>query len=125
MMAQQGVLVGSTLAFWVGCAAAEVAPVVSRLREMLLNSARVFADETVVPVLDPGRGRTKQGYFWAIARDDRPWAGTDPPPWSTHTHLLESIIMRPCCWVVMMALCSAAATGPISSWLDRRTAIRL
>ena len=80
MMARQGVLVDrSTLAFWVGYAAAEVAPVVSRLREMLLNSARVFADETVVPVLDPGRGRTKQGYFWAIARDDRPWGGTDPP----------------------------------------------
>jgi transposase len=33
----------------------------------------------VVPVLDPGRGRTKQGYFWAIARDDRPWAGSHPP----------------------------------------------
>ena len=31
------------------------------------------------PVLDPGRGRTKKGYFWAIARDDRPWGGTDPP----------------------------------------------
>jgi len=32
-----------------------------------------------VPVLDPGRGKTKTGYFWAIARDDRPWGGTDPP----------------------------------------------
>ena len=52
---------------------------VSRLREMLLESTRIFADETVVPVLDPGRGRTKQGYFWAIGRDDRPWAGTLPP----------------------------------------------
>jgi hypothetical protein len=52
---------------------------VARLRDMVLASARVFADETVVPVLDPGRGRTKQGYFWAIARDDRPWGGTDPP----------------------------------------------
>jgi transposase len=39
----------------------------------------IFADETVVPVLDPGRGRTKQGYFWAIARDDRPWGGSLPP----------------------------------------------
>ncbi len=29
--------------------------------------------------LDPGRGRTKTGYFWTIARDDRPWGGTDPP----------------------------------------------
>ena len=32
-----------------------------------------------MPVLDPGRGRTKTGYFWTIARDDRPWGGTDPP----------------------------------------------
>ena len=46
---------------------------------MMLASARLFADETVVPVLDPGRGRTKQGYFWAIARDDRPWGGSAPP----------------------------------------------
>ena len=29
--------------------------------------------------LDPGRGRTKTGYFWAIARDDRPWGGSGPP----------------------------------------------
>ena len=39
---------------------------VVRLREMLLASTRIFADETVVPVLDPGRGRTKQGYFWDL-----------------------------------------------------------
>jgi transposase len=78
--ARQGVVLDrSTLAFWVGYAAAEIAPVVRRLKEIVLTSARVFADETVVPVLDPGRGRTKQGYFWAIARDDRPWGGTDPP----------------------------------------------
>lgn len=52
-MARQGVLLDrSTLAFWMGYAAAEVAPVVARLREIVLASARVFADETVVPVLD-------------------------------------------------------------------------
>ena len=80
MMARLGVeLDRSTLSFWMGYAAAEVAPVVARLRELLLASARVFADETVVPVLDPGRGRTKTGYFWAVARDDRPWGGGDPP----------------------------------------------
>jgi transposase len=80
MMARQGVdLDRSTLSFWMGYAAAEIAPVVARLREMLLQSTRLFADETVVPVLDPGRGRTKQGYFWAIARDDRPWGGDQPP----------------------------------------------
>jgi hypothetical protein len=69
----------STLSFWMGYAAAELAPVVTRLREIMLSSTRLFADETVVPVLDPGRGRTKQGYFWAIARDDRPWGGSEPP----------------------------------------------
>jgi len=59
MMERQGVLIDrATLSFWMGYAAAEVAPVVARLREMLLASARIFADETVVPVLDPGRGRT-------------------------------------------------------------------
>ncbi len=80
IMGRQGVLVDrATLAFWVGYAAAEVAPVVARLRERVLGSARVFADETVVPVLDPGRGRTKRGYFWTVARDDRPWGGSDPP----------------------------------------------
>jgi transposase len=80
IMARQGVVLDrSTLSFWMGYAAAELAPVVARLRQMMLASAKLFADETVVPVLDPGRGRTKQSYFWAIARDDRPWGGSDPP----------------------------------------------
>jgi transposase len=30
-------------------------------------------------VLDPGHGRVKDGYFWAVARDDRPWGRKDPP----------------------------------------------
>ena len=45
----------------------------------LKGSAKLFADETTAPVLDPGRGRTKTGQLWAYARDDRPWGGTDPP----------------------------------------------
>jgi transposase len=36
-------------------------------------------DETTAPVLDPGRRKTKTGYFWALARDNRPWGGEDPP----------------------------------------------
>ncbi|MGH8733864.1 MAG: IS66 family transposase, partial [Burkholderiales bacterium] len=48
-------------------------------RELILTSGKIAVDETVAPVLDPGRGRTKKGYFWAIARDDRAWGGTDPP----------------------------------------------
>ena len=45
----------------------------------LKRSAKLFADETTAPVLDPGRGRTKTGQLWAYARDDRPWGGSDPP----------------------------------------------
>ena len=35
--------------------------------------------QSLAPVLDPGRGRTKTGQLWAYARDDRPWGGRDPP----------------------------------------------
>jgi transposase len=69
----------STLAGWVGAAAAEIKPVYLRMKEIVLASAKIVVDETRAPVLDPGRGRTKTGYFWAISRDDRPWGGLDPP----------------------------------------------
>jgi transposase len=79
-LARQGILIDrSTLAFWVGYAGAELRPLWQLMRDELLSSTKLFADETTAPVLDPGRGRTKTGYFWTIARDDRPWGGTDPP----------------------------------------------
>jgi transposase len=43
------------------------------------GSGKLFADETTVPVLNPGAGKTKQGFLWAMLRDDRPWGGSDPP----------------------------------------------
>ena len=80
MLLAQGIdIKRAILAFWVGYAAAELMPVYLRLRELILSSSKIAVDETVVPVLDPGRGCTKKGYFWAVARDDRPWAGPDPP----------------------------------------------
>jgi len=80
MMATEGIEIDrSTLAHWVGFAAFELRPVYERLIALLKRSGKLFADETRCPVLDPGRGKTKTGYLWAIARDDRPWGGTDPP----------------------------------------------
>ena len=77
---RQGVeLDRSTLADWVGRAAFMLRPVHQRLLAALKCSAKLFADETTAPVLDPGRGRTKLGQLWAYARDDRPWGGTGPP----------------------------------------------
>lgn len=69
----------STLADWVGHAAWYLRPLRDHVLEELRRSERLFADETTAPVLDPGRGRTKTGQIWAYARDDRPWAGSDPP----------------------------------------------
>ena len=80
ILERQGIEIDrATLAFWVGYASAELKPLWQRLREKLLGSSRLFVDETKAPVLDPGRGRTKTGYFWTLARDDRPWGGSDPP----------------------------------------------
>jgi len=69
----------STLADWVGKAAFHLGPVVDRLAEHLRTSTKLFMDETTAPVLDPGRKKTKTGYLWALARDDRSWGGDDPP----------------------------------------------
>ena len=78
--ARQGVdLDRSTLAAWVGKAAYELTPVHDALLKNLKQATKLFMDETTAPVLDPGRGKVKKGYFWALARDDRPWGGDDPP----------------------------------------------
>lgn len=69
----------STLADWVGVASFHLRPIVDRLAEHLKQSTKLFMDETTAPVLDPGRGETKTGYLWALARDDRSWSGEDPP----------------------------------------------
>ena len=69
----------STLAGWVGKASFHLRPVVDWLAEHLKQSGKLFMDETRAPVLDPGRGKTKTGWLWALARDDRSWGGADPP----------------------------------------------
>jgi transposase len=80
ILVRQGIAIDrATLAFWVGYATAEVKPVWRLMREELLGSTKLFVDETTAPVLDPRRGCTKKGFFWVLARDDRPWRGGAPP----------------------------------------------
>ncbi len=69
----------STLANWVGGAVWWLEPLQARLAEHVFASQILFADDTPIPVLDPGRGRTKTGRLWVYARDARPWNGPDPP----------------------------------------------
>lgn len=67
----------STLADWVGAAAATLMPLVEVLRDHVFAAERIHADDTTVPVLDIGKTRT--GRLWTYVRDDRPFAGSDPP----------------------------------------------
>jgi transposase len=51
------------------------AHVLARIRE----GERIFADETTLPTLDPGAGKTKTAWLWAYARGDRTFGGVGPP----------------------------------------------
>lgn len=80
MMAAQGIeLDRSTLAGWAGQASALLDPIVSRIREVGLSAAKIHTDDTPVPMLDPGRGKTATGRLWAYVVDDRGSGGTSPP----------------------------------------------
>jgi transposase len=67
------------LASWVGESARLLDPLVSALERYVLTADKLHADDTPVPVLCPGKGRTQTGRLWAYVRDDRPSAGPDPP----------------------------------------------
>ena len=69
----------ATLAQWVGQGAKLLAPLAAAVSRYVLAAEKVHADDTPVPVLDPGRGRTKTGRIWTYVRDDRP-AGSRAPP---------------------------------------------
>jgi transposase len=69
----------STMAGWVGEGDELLDPLAAALGRYTLAGAKVHADDTPVPVLDPGRGRTKTGRLWVYVRDDRPSGSADPP----------------------------------------------
>jgi len=78
--AREGVdLDRSTLAGWVGAAAALLDPLVEAVRHHVCVATRLHADDTPVPVLAPGHGRTKTGRLWTYVRDGRPCADPVPP----------------------------------------------
>jgi transposase len=80
MLARQGVTLDrSTLSQWVGAACWWLTPLYDLVVSTALSSDKVFADDTTLPVLDPGRGRTKTGRLWCYAVDDRPWRGPSHP----------------------------------------------
>ena len=68
-----------TLSNWVGRACWWLSPLYDLVVSTVLSSGKVFADDTTLPVLDPGRGRTKTGRLWCYAVHDRPWCGPGHP----------------------------------------------
>jgi len=69
----------STLSGWVGATAAALQPLVDVLAVDVLASDTLHVDDTPVPVLAPGTGKTKTGRLWTYVRDERPFGGARPP----------------------------------------------
>jgi transposase len=76
----------STLADWVGGASGLLAPLVASLKTHVLAGETLHADDTPVPVLSPGNGKTKLGRLWTYVRDERGYAsGTPPAVWFAYS----------------------------------------
>ena len=84
---RQGVEISrSTLAGWVGAASDLLGPLVDAVQKHVLAGHKLHADDTPIPVLSPGNGKTKTGRLWTYVRDDRP-AGeqTAPAVWFAYS----------------------------------------
>ena len=107
--ARQGVEIErSTLAGWVGASSELLSPLVAALHRHVLAASKLHADDTPIPVLAPGNGKTKTGRLWTYVRDDRP-AGEDTA---------ASSLVR------VLARSQGRASAPASEELQRRTAGR-
>jgi transposase len=69
----------STMAEWVAGCFRLLDPLVDALARYVTSAQKLHADDTPVPVLDPGRGRAKTGRLWTYVRDDRPAASEAAP----------------------------------------------
>src|SRR5271163_1016201 len=76
----------STLAGWVGATSELLAPLVDAVRDHVMAAGKLHADDTPVPVLAPGNGKTKTGRLWTYVRDDRPSGDrTAPAVWFAYS----------------------------------------
>ena len=69
----------STLAKWVGDSSKLLTPLIEALRRYVMAAEKLHGDDTPVPVLAPGNGKTKTGRLWTYVRDDRPAGSLDAP----------------------------------------------
>lgn len=69
----------ATLAAWVGEAANLLHPLANAIGRYVRQAGKIHTDDTPVPVLEPGRGKTRTARLWTYVRDDRPAGGQAPP----------------------------------------------
>ena len=69
----------ATLASWVAECAKLLAPLAEAIGRHVRSGSKIHADDTPVPVLEPGRGKTRTARVWTYVRDDRPSGSSDPP----------------------------------------------
>jgi transposase len=69
----------AVMANWVGKSVWIAAPLVEAIGDHVMAAAALHGDDTPVPVLAPGAGKTKTGRLWVYLRDERPHAGPAPP----------------------------------------------
>ncbi|MDX8516590.1 transposase, partial [Mesorhizobium sp. VK23E] len=80
MMAAKGVdIERSTLARSAGYAAALLDPIYNRLREIGRSRTKLHTDDTRLPILAPGTGKTHKGALWVYVADDRNSGSQEPP----------------------------------------------
>jgi transposase len=83
----------STLASWVGGASRTLEPLVEAIRKYVMGTVKIHADDTPVPVLAPGNGKTKTGRLWTYVRDDRPAGSVEPPAvWFAYSRIVKETI---------------------------------
>lgn len=77
--ARDGVAIDrSTLVDWVAASARLLQSLADAVRRHVMSAYKIHTDDTPVPVLCPGRGKTKTARLWVYARDDRPAGDTSP-----------------------------------------------
>ena len=69
----------NSMANWMGHVGFHLTPLADRILALIKEGERVYADETTLPTLSPGSGKTKTAWLWTYARDDRTFGGTAPP----------------------------------------------
>ena len=112
------------LADWLGHVAWLLRPLVELIAEHVMAGRVIHADDTPVPVLAPGAGKTKTGRQWVYLRDERPHAGTAPPA-VLYRYTPDRVIAERCfastastagpSWPASPAGCTPAATRASAS----------